>query len=176
MHALVVYESLFGNTAEVASAVAAGLEHHGEVDLVEVGEAPDTIGDGVSLVVVGGPTHAFSMSRPRTREDAVSRGAAPEHAGPGIREWLDQLEVGRHQAAVATFDTKIDKMRRLPGSAAKGAAHAAHRHGLDKAARPESFYVEDVDGPLLAGELDRARTWGEQLGADAVSRSAHPTS
>ncbi len=176
MRALVVYESMFGNTAEVARGVAAGLERHGEVDLVDVGQASETIDEGIDLVVVGGPTHAFSMTRQRTRDEAVNQGASPEHAGRGIREWLAGLEAGPHTGAVATFDTKVDKMRRLPGSAAKGAARAAHGHGLDKVAPPESFYVEDTDGPLLEGELDRARAWGEQLGAEAVKGSTHPTS
>jgi hypothetical protein len=65
---------------------------------------------------------------------------------------------------VATFDTRVEKVRHLPGSAAKGAAKVAHRLGFKAAAKPESFYVQDVTGPLLAGELDRAQAWGERLG------------
>jgi hypothetical protein len=56
-------------------------------------------------------------------------------------------------------------MRHLPGSAAKGAARAANRHGYESAAPAESFYVEDVEGPLLDGELERAEAWGQQLSA-----------
>lgn len=62
-------------------------------------------------------------------------------------------------------------MRHLPGSAAKGAARAARRHGYEGAAPAESFYVDDVDGPLLGGELERAEVWGQQLG-DSVARGA----
>ena len=36
MKALVVYESMFGNTEQVAQAIAKGLSQHGEVQLVEV--------------------------------------------------------------------------------------------------------------------------------------------
>lgn len=62
MKALVVYESMFGNTEQVARAVATGLGRHLDVELVAVANAPDTVSD-VDLVVVGGPTHAFSMTR-----------------------------------------------------------------------------------------------------------------
>jgi hypothetical protein len=56
-------------------------------------------------------------------------------------------------------------MRHLPGSAAKSAAKAAHRHGYESLSKAESFYVEDIDDPLLDGEIDRARAWGRQLAA-----------
>ena len=56
-------------------------------------------------------------------------------------------------------------MRHLPGSAAKSAAKAAHRHGYPRASRVESFYVVDVDGPLIDGELERATDWGREIGA-----------
>jgi hypothetical protein len=69
---------------------------------------------------------------------------------------------------VATFDTRVDKVRHLPGSAAKAAAKAVRRRGYLPAARPESFYVTDVAGPLLEGELDRAEAWGEALTSGRV--------
>jgi flavodoxin len=40
MKALVVYESMWGNTEEVAPAIAAGLRELMEVTLAEVGAAP----------------------------------------------------------------------------------------------------------------------------------------
>lgn len=33
-----------------------------------------------------------------------------------------------------------------------------------------SFYVDDMAGPLLPGEVERARAWGQQLAARRVSR------
>jgi flavodoxin len=67
MHAIVVYESMFGNTQRVAEAVAAGIAAHMTVELIEVGAAPTQIGEDVGLLVVGGPTHAFGLSRQSTR-------------------------------------------------------------------------------------------------------------
>jgi hypothetical protein len=47
---------------------------------------------------------------------------------------------------------------------------AARRHGYESAAKAESFYVHDLDGPLLDGEIDRARAWGRQL-AVSIAKS-----
>lgn len=173
MKALVVYESLFGNTEQVARAITTGLSRHLDVELVEVTRAPTEIPSPLDLIVVGGPTHAFSMTRPNTREDALRQGATHGSATTGIREWLAQLQAGPHSELVATFDTRVGKVRRLPGSAAKGAARAAHKRGYLAAGKAESFYVADVNGPLLEGELDRAQQWGDRLGADVKARTGH---
>ena len=164
MRALVVYESLFGNTAQVAQAIADGLSRHGEVQMFEVTKAPPEISQPVDLIVVGGPTHTFSMTRASTREDAFKQGAFQGSEAIGVREWLGQLRRGQHHELVATFDTKEDRVRQLPGSAARGAANAAHRLGYKTVAKPMSFYVQGVSGPLLEGELGRALAWGERLG------------
>jgi flavodoxin len=172
MKALVVYESLFGNTEEVARAITRGLSLHSDVELFEVAQAPMVITEPLDLIVVGGPTHAFSMTRPSTREDAVKKGAPSGSTAVGLREWLGHLRKGPHSELVATFDTRVVKVRHLPGSAAKAAAKLVHELGYAAAAKAESFYVEDVSGPLLDGELDRAQAWGERLGGRATSLRA----
>lgn len=164
MRSLVVYESLWGNTEQAAHAIAAGLGDAMTVDVVEVGAAPTAPTDGVDLLVVGGPTHAFSMSRPDTRSEAVTRGASNTAAGQGIREWIAALPTVNDGPLVATFDTRVDKVRRLPGSAARKAGKLLRRRGYAQVLDPESFYVADVAGPLLEGEMDRARAWGGRLG------------
>ena len=165
MRALVVYESMFGNTQAIADAVADGLDAHMRVDAVEVGAAPTVVGDDVALLVVGGPTHAFGMSRPSTRQDA---GRQAEHglvsAGIGLREWLTAVEEGSGSVAAAAFDTRIDRPR-LPGSAARAAEKGLRRRRFRIIARPKSFYVTGTKGPLVDGELGRARRWADQLGA-----------
>ena len=118
MSALVVVESMWGNTRTVAEAVARGLGK--EIEVVDVGQAPSELPDDVGLLVVGGPTHAFSMSRSSTRHDAAERGARSVHEAQGIREWLEQLQPSDH-IDVATFDSRVSKVKRLPGSAAKAA-------------------------------------------------------
>jgi Flavodoxin domain len=164
MRALVVYESMFGNTRTIAEAIAEGLAAGGggEVEAVEVGDAPSDI-DGIDLVVVGGPTHAFSMSRAGTRESALKETDQPlVSSGAGIREWLDRLGRTGAGGCGATFDTKVAKPR-LPGSAAAAAEKRLRRLGLRIVTPAETFLVDGMTGPLIEGEPERARRWGMQL-------------
>ncbi len=89
MTALVVYESMFGNTRSVASSIGTGLSRHLEVGLVAVDRCPTLDGDVFDLVVVGGPTHAFSMSRPATRADVV---AVPRRSPRSENPWSRSLD------------------------------------------------------------------------------------
>ncbi len=162
-HALVVYESMFGNTRKVAEAIADGLRTGMTVDVVEVGAAPTTPATGVDLLVVGGPTHAFSMSRATTRADARKQGADDRAAaGIGLRDWVEGLAAGGTRPPVATFDTKIRRPK-LPGSAARAALTRLRRAGFRAVAPAANFYVDGTPGPLCGGELGRARAWGERL-------------
>jgi hypothetical protein len=174
-HALVVFESMFGNTQQIAEAVVKGLSSHIPTAILEVGTAPDVLTDDVELLVVGGPTHAFGMSRPRTREDATRQ--ANGHVvseRQGLREWLASLERATGDVAVAIFDTRIDKPR-VPGSAARGAEKRLRKLGFLVAAPPESFYVTGTAGPLVDGETERARRWGEELGKLRLDRQRRET-
>jgi hypothetical protein len=163
MRALVVYESMWGNTEQVARAIAQGIAETSTVEVVEVTDAPAEPDIDVSLIVAGGPTHAFSMSKPATRTEAHHRGAPNGSDAIGIREWLDALPTGHHAQTVATFDTKASRVKHLPGSAAKKAGKVADRHGYARADRAQSFLVADCEGPLLDGELERATEWGRHL-------------
>ncbi|MEO3811604.1 flavodoxin domain-containing protein [Sphaerisporangium sp. B11E5] len=164
MRALVVYESMFGNTKMIAEEVARGLAAHMVVEIQEVGTAaPDLPGD-VALLVVGGPTHVFGMTRASTRQSAAQQAdGALVSPGNGIREWLSALRVATPVAAAA-FDTRV-RAAYLPGSAAKAAHKALRRHGLRAVGRPMSFYVTGTKGPLEESEERRAHEWGESLAA-----------
>ncbi|MEE6271791.1 flavodoxin family protein [Georgenia wangjunii] len=161
MSALVVYESMWGNTRAVAEAVADGLRRAGEVGVVEVGAAPPLESVDVDLLVVGAPTHAFGLSRPTTRTDAATRaGGTVISAGRGVREWIAGARAAGQR--VATFDTHVSRPN-LPGSAGRSAAKMLRSRGCSVMVEPESFYVGGYDGPLLPGELERARAWGDGL-------------
>ena len=159
--ALVVYESMWGNSEKVARAVADGVREVMPVEVVEASRAPTELAD-TDLVIAGGPTHAFSMSRVTTRRDARGQGAPLGCVESGMREWLQALPVERGRW-FAAFDTRVTKVRHLPGSAARSAARASRRHGFTGAVDPESFYVLDVEGPLEDGELERAHLWGHAV-------------
>ncbi|MGL5849380.1 MAG: flavodoxin family protein [Phycicoccus sp.] len=161
MRALVVYESMWGNTREIAQAVADGL---GGTPVHDVDHVTAEEAARADLLVLGGPTHAFSLSRPGTRHDARVQGATEGSERRGLREWIDELPQTM-PARVATFDTRVTAVRHLPGSAARSAArHLRTGHDGRVVAR-ESFYVEATPGPLAAGEVIRAREWGRRLAA-----------
>ena len=167
MRALVVYESMYGNTAAVAEAIAAALRSEGldaTVGPVTAIGPEDTA--AVDLVVVGGPTHVHGMSRASTRKVAADDDANTSPAAtlePGLREWLDELP-SRDGTWAAAFDTRIDKPAIVTGSAAKGIRRRLERRGLRLVERPESFFVS-AQNELLEGELARAADWGTALAA-----------
>jgi hypothetical protein len=165
MDAIVVYESVYGNTRAIAEAIADGLV----ADVVlAVHEARGHKGTA-DLLVVGGPTHVHGLATKRSRHVAAAtaqedgRSHLEPHATeePGLRTWLGDLSpAAAHHAA--TFDTRLDEPPWLSGMAARGIARRLRRLGIDVIAT-ESFLVEDAEGPLKAGELERARAWGAEL-------------
>ena len=166
MKALVIYESMYGNTQRIAEAVAEGLGKHLPTTLTEVGTAADELPDDVALLVVGGPTHAFSMSRESTRADAASKVTKPMVSrGRGLRDWIEAVcaDHGSRPPA-ATFATKVRRPR-LFGSAASAAAKRLRRGGFRLVSSPADFWVEGSEGPLSQGAVEAAEAWGDQLGA-----------
>jgi Flavodoxin domain len=165
MSALVVYESVYGNTRAIAEAIAEGL---GTTDVVAVHEAPAR-SDGIDLIVVGGPTHMHGLATVRSRQmgaDAVKEdGASNVEPGateePGLRAWLAALP-DCDALKAAAFDTRLDRSPWLTGVASRGIAKRLRQRGYEIVDR-ESFLVEESEGPLAAGELDRAREWGRML-------------
>jgi hypothetical protein len=172
MKALVVYESMFGNTRLVAEAVVRGLRGKGlDADLVEVTSAPSVLPADLDLLVVGAPTHAFSLSRQSTRADAVRQGAPADRARLGLREWLGTVRFDPDRPpSFAAFDTRIGKVRWLPKAAGPTAVRLARKQGLRTDDRPVAFIVADLQGPLVDGETDRAVALGRLLGANCRKR------
>lgn len=165
MRTLVVVESIWGNTDAIGRAVAAGVG--GTIDVMTAEDAPSAIPDDVDLVIVGGPTHGFSMTSAKTRDAARERGAATIPSR-GIREWIGGLSPVARRVRVATFDTRTVSPR-LPGSAAKKAMKRLVTLGFEPVAKPETFGVHGYEGPLADGELTRATEWGAELsGAGTV--------
>ncbi|MEV4283420.1 flavodoxin family protein [Actinoplanes xinjiangensis] len=169
MRALVVYESMFGNTEAIARAIAEGLEADFDVTVADVRTMPP-FGD-TDLLVIGAPTHAFSTSRPRTRAHVTRKATIRARAfGIGVREYLEYAPwlTGVHAAA---FDTTM-KMPVLPGSAARKAHRRLRGLGCHMVAAAESFHVTGTTGPLVGGEADRARRWAGTVLAGLPSRDA----
>ncbi len=170
MRALIIYESMYGNTHAIAGAIARGLEPGNEVAVVPAAGATPELLDVADLVVIGGPTHVHGMSKAATRKAAVEQ--AHKHAGqltldadaegPGLQDWFGSL--GRVRAGAAAFDTRLASPAAFTGRASKGIARLLERHGLVLIAPAESFLV-NTDNTLRPGEEDRAQEWGEALAA-----------
>jgi hypothetical protein len=186
MKALLVYESVFGNTEQIARAVAEGLSRRLPVQTLDVGRAPLTLGSDIGLIVVGGPTHVFGLSRADRRTDGHADTQADTHADSrsdsratdgangsvvtharGLKTWLEGLHVGASGVAAAAFDTRVNRPR-LPGSAARAADRQMRRQGMHPIVLPHSFHVRRTTGPLADGESEQARQWGERVAVELL--------
>ncbi len=174
MQAVVVYESMYGNTHVVASNIADGLRAAYEVTLVPVAEASEALVAEADLLIVGGPTHMHGLSSSATRRMAAQGAAKPASGlsldpgacGPGLRDWLKGLGAGHVLAAA--FDTRLNGVPAFTGAASRGIGRQLRRHGYRLIAAPESFLVSQQN-TLLDGEVPRARRWGAALGVIASS-------
>ena len=172
MRAVVVYESMYGNTHQIADAIGEGLRESLPTDVISVHDVNREMVDAAVLVVVGGPTHTHGMSHASTREAAATTAAEPDSelhldsdaAGEGVREWLESL--GPMTGRAAAFDTRVDMSALVTGRASKGIAKQLRRHGFEVVVDPESFLVTK-ENHLTPDEQSHARKWGQQLGAAA---------
>lgn len=169
MKSLVVYESSFGNTRQVAEEIAGALAEAGEVELISVDDDVPALAH-VDLLVVGAPTHVHGLSSKRSRESALEQGAVGE-AGIGVRGWIDKLPLCGGPR-IAVFDTRAHKPEFLVGSAAHGIAKRLRKQGYRLAVEPESFFVDGTPGPLEDGELERAAEWGKALANEVMTPAA----
>jgi flavodoxin len=174
MRAVIVFESMFGNTEEIARAVAEGIREASPDAIVDCLPVHDAWRAEADLLVVGGPTHFLGLASERSRHMAEKFDEAAEAVGrtqqpvedEGLREWLEELPEASVGRRAATFDTRLDKV--LHGSAAARIAHRLKHKGYELVAEPEGFVVVDMTGPPRSGERERAKAWGAAL----VQRSA----
>jgi hypothetical protein len=169
MKALIVYESVFGNTEIVAKAIGEGISLTAEVTVVEVNAAPTTGFDQYGLIVVGGPVHAFGMTRSVSRRDGATKAGKTSVTGDrGLREWFKDIETIGDVPTVA-FDTRVEKIFGfLPvGSARRAITNRLKERGCSIIDDGEGFFVTGIEGPLEQGEVERAREWGRILAEKA---------
>jgi Flavodoxin domain len=179
MRALVVYESMYGNTHAVAASIADGLRDTCEVTLVPVGAARAELVAAADLLVVGGPTHLRGLSSAGSRQAAAKAAGKqanhlsldPDADGPGLREWLQDIG-DRRVLAAAAFDTRLSDLPVFTGRACRSIGRLLKQHGCRLIAPPESFLVSHKN-ILLIGEAARARRWGAALGT-AASKAHRP--
>jgi len=144
MKALIVYDSVYGNTEKIARAVAEAITPSGEVKVLGVGEANPSELASTDLLIVGSPTHA---GRPT----------------PAVQALLNK--VPKLQGInVAAFDTRSQsKLVKVFGNAAGRIARNLKGKGGNLIASPEGFLVTGTKGPLKEGEMERAAAWAKGI-------------
>ena len=170
MKAIVVYESLWGNTAAVARAIAEGIGQGARA--LATDEATPADVTEADLVVAGAPVMGFQLPTEGMREQ-VRRGASrearpPDLAHPTLRSWLERLPAGRGRSAA--FETRF---RWSPGGATGAIDKSLARAGYRPLTPPAKFIVRGKYGPLREGEIERARAWGATL-AQCLARGVEP--
>jgi flavodoxin I len=145
MRALIVFDSLHGNTAKVAQAIGDALA--GEVSVCHVDEVSAADVGAVDLLIVGSPTHGGWFTE-------------------AIKGWLDQIPTTALQGTrVAAFDTRTPPTRlsRIFGFAAPRIAKSLEKKGMTLLVPPAGFLVKGIKGPLDEGELERAGGWAQEI-------------
>ena len=166
MHAIVVFESHWGNTAAVARAIAEGIG--GDARALTTTEATPEVVGAADLVVAGAPVMAFGLPSDKMLAGTANDPKAPTPADvshPTLRTWLESLpafakDAGAHRAA--SFETKLWWS---PGGATGAIDERLRKAGFETVARGEKFVVRSAYGPLKEGEIERAREWGARLGS-----------
>ena len=149
MRALIVYESMYGNTRAIAEAIAEGW---GEGAAVQHVRAAGTPPEDIDLLVVGGPTHIHGITTALSRQLAINAAHEDGHTeiepdavdAQGLCHWLRELPHASGRRAAA-FDTRLDRSPGMTGSAARGIAKRLRRHDYD-VGWSESYLVDDSEG------------------------------
>ena len=146
MNALVVYYSKFGNTKQVADAIAQTLSSFDSIREISADQLSASDLNHIDLLVVGTPTHMANVPQAlRLVLDAL-----PKRILKGIR--------------VAAFDTSLDMNWFVKlFTAAKPLNRKLRYLGGKPIVHPKSFFVADQEGPLCDGEIERAQTWAEAI-------------
>jgi len=160
MKAIVVYESLWGNTAAVARAIAEGIGPGAQA--LSTAQAAGAAIAGADLIVAGAPLLAFRLPTNGMLKsigaNAAKEKVAPDLSQPSMRSWLEALPKGSGHSAA--FETRIWWS---PGGAAKTILRRLKKAGYGPIAKAQRFIVKGKCGPLRDGELKRAKAWGAEL-------------
>ncbi len=155
MKTLIVYDSFFGNTEQIARTIGNALGSPKDVDILRVSNVKPEQLMRLKLLIVGSPTRAF---RPTEK----------------ISDFLKKIPVnGLKGIKVAAFDTRISTsdirssalrfLVKIGGYAAKPIAGYLTKRGGELIIPSEGFFVKDKEGPLKEDELERATDWAKQI-------------
>ena len=151
METLIVYDSFFGNTEQIARMVAGAIDGSKALRVSKV-KPPDM--ESIDLLIVGSPTRGFMAS---------------EAIQVFIKDIPDNTLKGMK---VTAFDTRLPAgevgkglrlLMKVGGYAAPRIVQVLKKKGGTLIAPPEGFFVKDREGPLKEGELERAASWANGI-------------
>jgi len=153
MKTLIIYDSFFGNTEQIAQAIGNSLGSKENVETFRVSDIKPEQLIGLDLLIVGSPTRAFRPTK-------------------AITDFLKKIPSnGLNGVKMAAFDTRISTadinsrllnlLMKAFGYAAKPIANKLEKKGGNLIIPPEGFFVKGSEGPLKDGELERAADWAK---------------
>jgi flavodoxin len=146
MKILIVYDSVFGNTEQIAHAIGNALGMQKNVEIMRISNVKPEQLTELELLIVGSPTY----------------GGRPT---PAILDFLNKISVSTiSNVNVTAFDTRLStRLVRIFGYAADKIADSLKKNGGTLIAPPEGFFVRGEEGPLKEGELERAASWAKMI-------------
>ncbi|MFH0768744.1 MAG: flavodoxin family protein [Chloroflexota bacterium] len=144
MRALIVYDSVYGNTEKIAKTIGGAIT--GEARVLRVDEANPAELESIDLLIVGSPTQGGRQTK-------------------AIQEFFSKIPANAlKNINVASFDTRLKtKLVKVFGYAAGRVADGLKDRGGNLIAPTEGFFVKSTKGPLLEGELERAADWAKAI-------------
>jgi flavodoxin I len=144
MKTLVVYDSVYGNTGEIAKAIGEAIA--GDVEVLRASQVSPSQLKTFDLLFVGAPTHGGRPTEPM--QELLQQVRAPDLEGVNV----------------AAFDTRLTaRWVRIFGYAAGRIASKLEEMGATLVGSPEGFFVKGTKGPLKEGELERAADWARDI-------------
>ena len=151
MKALIVFDSVYGNTQQIAETMGKILKNEYSIEVISAADVKEDQLADLEVLFIGSPTHGGRFTE-------------------AIQNFLAVLSTIQLEGVkIATFDTRTSSkgifgwLERRFGHAAPRIAKNVESHGKTLIGDPEGFIVSGRKGPLREGELERAEIWVKEI-------------
>ncbi len=151
MRILIIYDSIYGNTEKIVKGMTEVLNENHNVDIFRATQTVPSI-SLYDVVVIGSPTLSFAPTKSIKTK---------------IKSMVSQAS---DQKRFYIFDTRVDANKKenkvfsfLPHKKGYALDDMVKWLGEQLQIEKQSFYVKETEGPLVAGEVERAKEWVEVL-------------
>lgn len=149
MKSLILYDSYFGNTQQIAKHVADKLNS----GLLKIDQYKEGDLYNIELLIIGTPTRAFTYTE-------------------NVKKFLKQ-KPNLKDIQFGVFDTRINTekvdnklltfMAKRFGYASDPLSSKLEKLGGKQILKPVGFFVDDTEGPITKGEMERVDNWISSL-------------